>query len=63
MAIPLSDDEMEVLNELSSLEAAAAIVVKYLTSPSYTEAPPSDISPEIQNAIMELATMIELTAA
>ena len=63
MTIPLSDDEKEVLNELSSLEAAAAIVVKYLTSPGYTEASPSDISPEIQCAIMELATMIELTAA
>ena len=64
VAIPLSDDEKEILNELSSLEAAAAaIMVKYLTSPGYTEASPSDISPEIQYAIMELATMIELSAA
>ena len=63
MAILLSEDEKEVLNELSSIEIAATIVVKYLTSPSYTEASPSDISPEIQNAIMELATMIEFTAA
>ena len=63
LTTPLSDDEKEILNELSSLEAAAAIVVKYLTSPGYKEAFPSDISPEIQYAVMELATMIELTAA
>lgn len=63
LTTPLSDEEKEILNELSSLEAAAAIVVKYLTSPGYTEASPTDISPEIQYAIMELATMIELTDA
>ena len=63
LTTPLSDDEKEILNELSSLEAAADIVVKYLTSPGYTEASPTDISPEIQYAIMELAAVIELEAA
>ena len=63
MSIPLSTEENEVLNELSSLEAATDIVVKYLTSSGYKEASPSDISPEIQYAVMELATMIELSVA
>ena len=63
MNTPLSTEEKEVLDELSSLEEATDIVVKYLTSPGYTEASPTDISPEIQYAIMELATMIELAAA
>ena len=63
LTTPLSDDEREILNELSFLEVAADIVVKYLTSPGYTEASPTDVSPEIQCAIMELAIMIELSAA
>ena len=63
MNTPLSTEEKEVLDELSSLEAATDIVVKYLTSPGYKEAFPSDISPEIQYAVMELATMIELSVA
>ena len=61
MTIPLSDDEKEVLYELNAFETASAIVVKYLTSPVVKEGSPSDIPPEIQFAVMELATMIEMS--
>lgn len=61
MTIPLSDDEKEVLYELNAFETASAIVVKYLTSPVVKEGSPNDIDPEIQFAVMELATMIEMS--
>lgn len=62
-SVPLSEDEKEVLYELTAFENASAIVVKYLTSPVVREGSPNDIPPEIQSAVMELASMIELTVA
>lgn len=60
-SVPLSEDEKEVLYELNAFENASAIVVKYLTSPVVKEGSPNDIPPEIQFAVMELATMIEMS--
>lgn len=60
-SVPLSDDEKEVLYELNAFETASAIVVKYLTSPVVKEGSPNDIPPEIQFAVMELASMIEMS--
>ena len=60
-SVPLSEDEKEVLYELNAFETASAIVVKYLTSSVVKEGFPNDIPPEIQFAVMELATMIEMS--
>lgn len=60
-SVPLSEDEKEVLYELNAFENASSIVVKYLTSPVVKEGPPNDIPPEIQFAVMELASMIEMS--
>lgn len=60
-SVPLSEDEKEVLYELNAFENASAIVVKYLTSPVVKEGSPNDIPPEIQFAVMELASMIEMS--
>lgn len=57
--MPLSPEEKQLLREHGSLDEAVKIIKDFLNSPAVGEVDPGELPPQIQYAIMELASAIE----